>query len=202
MQSKLPVGLVVIFLMVIASACAAPSAEEQDKNWTGPSGLLDTSDRIVSAQFIEARVETVSLVDDTNSEIVGEERVLFRQFEVTETFKGTSDSGDTMWVAFESGVSGELVDGEGSVRDFETGPSYLLFLKGRLRPIEYPADYGAVLWTGNGEPSFAIVSGDDLRFVSERGYLELLQREGRELPDPTSAAPFELTISGIREATD
>lgn len=189
-------------LVLAAVACTAPAAEEQDKNWTNSTDLIETSDRIMTARFTESNTETIQLVDDTNSEIIGEIEVLFRQFEIVESFKGTTDSGDSILVAFEPGRAGELVDGEGSVVKFESDETYVLFLKGRLRPIEYPSDIGGVLWTGNGEPSFAELRGDELRFVAERPYLDLLSRENQALPEPLSVAPFELTLTELQEATD
>ena len=197
-----PLHFLVLIVAAVAVGCAAPTAEEQDKNWTSADDLIDTSDRIVVAAFAESKIETVQLVNETNSEITGELDVLFRKFEVAESYKGTSDSGDALWIAFEPGVVGELVDGTGSVVGFESGKTYALFLKGRLRPIEYPADIGGVLWTGNGEPSFAELQGDVLRFVAERPYLDLLARENQTLPDPLSAAPFALTLTELREATN
>ncbi len=148
---------------------------------------------------MDSRLETVQAIDSDTGVITGEKDVLFRQFEVVETLKGTSDQGDQLWIAFEPGLIGEVVDGTGEVREFRQSQSYVLFLKGRLRPLEYPADYGPVLWTGNGEPAFAELRGDILEFWADSGYLELLLEEGLTLPEPSSAAPFELTLTETRD---
>lgn len=186
---------------LLATACAAPDAELQDKNWVAAEDLIDTSDRIISARFLEEQQVTFDQVDSTNSEVIGEITLLYRNFEVVESFKGTSDAEDTLWVAFEPGSAGELVDGQGSAQRFNTSSTYVLFLKGRLRPFEYPSEFGAALWTGNGEPSFAELQSDRLTFFAERVYLDLL-REQRTLPDPLSAAPFELTLQQLRQQTN
>lgn len=185
-------GIITISVM---TACAAPAAEEQDKNWTGVEDLVRTSDRVLLAEFLESRLETI---EDPFTDSSGQTEVLFRQFRVFETLKGTSESGDTLWVAFEPGMQGELVNGRGEVADFTAGTTYVLFLKGRLRPEEYPTEFGPVLWTGNGEPSFAELVGDELLFRAERAYLDLLINEGHTLPDPRSAAPFRASLDEAR----
>ncbi len=192
---KLPLLAIPILLI----ACTAPSADEQDKNWTDPSNLIETSDRVLVARFLDSRLQNIQLINSVTGAIEGDIDVLFRQFEVFDTFKGTSDSGDLLWIAFEPGRSGELVDGEGTVKSFDEGKTYVLFLKGRLRPLEYPTEFGPVLWTGNGEPSFAELIGDQLEFRAERPYLDLLLQDGVSLPNPLSVAPFSLTLDETRD---
>ncbi len=188
--------------VALLAACAAPSADEQDKNWNSATDLIETSDRILITRFADSREENIQLIDSVTGAIAGETDVLFRQFELFETLKGTSDAGDLLWVAFETGSAGELFNGAGSVVRFEESETYVLFLKGRLRPLEYPTEYGAVLWTENGQPAIAELVGDRLEFRSGQGYLDALQREGATLPEPQSAAPFALTLDALREATD
>ncbi len=194
--------LSILGAVILVAACTPPAAEKQDKNWTDPNDLFETSDRIIAAQFIESTLETVQLIDSVTGAIAGETEVLFRQFEVSDSLKGTADADDLLWIAFAPGKAGELLDGLGSVKEFVGGPTYLLFLKGRLRPLEYPVEFGAVLWTGNGEPSFAEIFGERLLFRAEGAYVDLIQRDGRTLPDPLSAAPFTLTLEEVRAATD
>ncbi len=190
--------LLAVLILVLAVSCAATPAEEQDKDWTEAEPLIDTSDRIVSALFLDSTLETVQLVDSSNGTILGETDVLLRQFEVFETFKGTIDPGDTIWVAFEPGREGELINGISEVMKFSETESYVLFLKGRLRPLEYPSDIGGILWTGNGEPSFALLVGTSLEFYANRTYLELLDRSDGSLPNPRSASPFIVTLDDLR----
>lgn len=194
--------LFTLSLPVLLFACALPSADEQDKNWTDATDLIKTSDRVLVAKFVDSRVQNIQLIDSVTGAIAGDTDVLFRQFEIFEKLKGTSDPGDLLWIAFEPGRVGELVDGQGTVQDFDKSKTYVMFLKGRLRPLEYPTEYGAVLWSGNGEPSFAELVGDELEFLAERPYLDLLQRDGRSLPDPRSASPFTFTLSEAREAAN
>ena len=192
-------GALAAAALALLFACAAPDSEEQDRNWTEAADLIATSDRIVLAQFVESRQETVQLVDSDSGALAGETEILFRQFEISETVKGTTDPGDLLWVAFDAGRGGELVNREGDVRDFGGSNTYVLFLKGRLRPLEYPPEFGSVLWTGNGEPAFAELVGNGLEFRAERQYLDLLRQEERNLPDRLSAAPFTLTLDELRE---
>ncbi len=174
----------------------------QDKNWTDSKNLIDSSDRILVAKFVDSSLENVQLVDSATGVIAGDTDVLYRQFEVVESLKGTSDPSDLLWVAFEPGPTGELVDGRSGVREFTEAETYLLFLKGRLRPLEYPQEFGAVLWSGNGEPAFAELVGEQLIFRSERAYLDLLERDGRDLAEADSASPFSLTFTDLKQATD
>lgn len=193
-------GRSLILFVVLIAACTPTAAELQDKNWTTSSELIDTSDRIIMSRFVDSRVETVQLVEAGTGAFSGETDVLFRQFETVESFKGTSDPGDSLWIAFEPGRAGQLVDGWGAVKNFTVTGTYVLFLKGRLRPLEYPPDIGAVLWSGNGEPAFAEVVSDRMEFRAERFYLDLLNSEERGLPDARSASPFSLTLDQLREA--
>lgn len=190
-----------LLVAVALFGCSPTAAELQDKNWTDFGDLIDTSDRIFTAQFVESRQETVQLIDSATGALSGEADVLYRQFEVFESMKGTSDAEDLLWIAFEPGRTGELVNGQGEVQEFRSGKTYVLFLKGRLRPLQYPAEFGPVLWTGNGEPSFAELLDDNLIFRSERPYLDLLENEGHTLPVPSSASPFSMTISELRDST-
>lgn len=202
---KHPGRLLTLSLMVLPillMACSLPSAGEQDKNWTDSSDLIKTSDRILVTRFVDFRLQNIQRIDSITGAIAGDIDVLFRQFEVFENLKGTTDSGDLIWLAFEPGTVGELVDGQGQLKNFDKTKTYVMFLKGRLRPLEYPTEYGAVLWTANGEPAIAELIGDELKFIAERPYLDLLSRDGITLPDTTSASPFTLTLTEARDATN
>lgn len=194
-------ALAVAFLAILAVGCTPPAADRQDKDWTRSDDLISTSDRIITARFIDSRLETVQQTATIAGVPAGKIDVLFRQFEVVNVYKGTSEREDLIWITFEPGRAGELVDGRGDLQEFHDGPTYVLFLKGRLRPLEYPVEFGAVLWTGNGEPSFARLNGQQLLFMAERPYLSLLEREGSSLPVAPSAAPFELSLADIETAT-
>lgn len=198
-SKKTTARIFLIALTILVVGCTAPTSEEQDKNWTRAEDLINNSDRVLSVRFIQAHVETVPRIDRTTGASTGDIDVLFRQFEVIDAFKGTSDPEDLLWVAFEPGPTGELVDGQGQVLDFRDGPTYVVFLKGRLRPLEYPTDFGPVLWTGNGEPSFAELNGQQLLFRAERAFVSQIAQN--PLPVTLSASPFELTLAEIETMT-
>ena len=187
--------LAVALSAALLAACAAPAAELQDKDWTSADDLISTSDRIIVARFVDSQLVTVEPEDDDADSI----EVPFGQFEIFETLKGTTDPGDKIWVAFDTDDAAGLFDGQGRLKQFTESETLVMFLKGRLRPLEYSSDIGAVLWSGNGEPAFAELSGDNLVFRAGRQYLQSL--ESKDQPDPASAAPFRLTINDIRDAT-
>ena len=191
----------IIAAIALMAACSAPSAEEQDKNWSDSADLVNTSDRVLTAVLLQEVRETVQELDASGQPGASHE-LFFREFEVVETFVGTQEQGDSIWVAFDTSPGAALVAGTGDAHTFAIGRTYALFLKGRLRPELYPPDYGAVLWTGNGQPSLAVVEGENLLFLAEQSYLELLRDEGLDLPVGRSAAPFVLTVPGLRELTD
>lgn len=193
--------LAILLAATVITACAAPAAEEQDKDWTSAAGLVETSDRIIAARFLEETVETFEDPDTSSNTVPGEVTVHYRHFEVIETYKGTTDREDRLWVAFEPGAAGELVNGSGDVQEFRDGQTYILFLKGRLRPLSYSTDFGPVLWTGNGQPSFAELRGDQLHFWADRIYLNMIVADGDPLPSPLSAAPFTLTVDELETMT-
>jgi hypothetical protein len=193
--------LFALVLAILIAGCAAPKTEEQDKHWTRAEDLIDTSDRIFTARFVESQIANIPQIDSNTGASAGVTEILFRQFEIVNSLKGTSEEQDLLWVAFEPSRSGELVDGQGQVQEFRDSPTYVLFLKGRLRPLEYPPEFGAVLWTGNGEPSFAELSGQDLLFMADRVFMNLLKQEDTRLPSTLSAAPFELTLADLETIT-
>lgn len=183
-------------LSLVFVSCTMPTAKQQDKDWTSASDMTTTSDRIIRATFVDSI--TVS-IDHTDNEtgVVSTTGVLFRQFEVLETLKGTIDAEEKLWVAFEPGENGEFVDGTGTPLQYWAGREYVLFLKGRLRPLEYPTDYGPVLWSGNGRPSLSEVRSGQLVFFTTRQYLDSLTANDAVLPEPDSAAPFTLTLAEL-----
>jgi hypothetical protein len=192
--------LVLLAAALLTTACTAPSASEQDKPWRDAEDMVSSSDRIISARYLQGVLATVR--ESVDNAPGPESQLLYRQFQVIDTFKGTTEANDTLWVAFEPGAAGELVNGNGGVEEFAVGETYLLFLKGRLKPLYYPSEYGAVLWTGNGQPSIAQLEGEQLTFLAVRPYLSLLERENASRPAPESAAPFALTLPQLREMTD
>ena len=191
-------------LSVIAVlACnPAPAREDQDKDWTTAQNLVDTSDRIVTGIMTNEAVELVEIPDEDTGVFTGERDVLYREFRITESFKGSAERDDMIWMAFDPSFSAELVDGSGEPRLIEIGAEYVLFLKGRARPLEFPSDYGAVLWSGNGQPSLAALNGDELQFLSDDVYFSLLQSEGIAPASDDSVAPFTLNRAQLRELTD
>jgi hypothetical protein len=202
--STIHVSAVLIFVAamnLLVLGCAAPAAELQDKHWTAAEDLVKTSDRIIRAQFTASVVVPIEKTDSSTG-FTGTKQVLFRQFEVLETLKGTIDAEETIWVAFDGGYDGELVNGTGTPMHYWAGPEFVLFLKGRVRPLDYPTDYGPVLWTGNGRPSLAEVRPGKLVFYTTAQYRDSLMADDAGLPDPDSAAPFTLTLAELAALVD
>ena len=193
---------ILLVAAVVTAACAAPAAEEQDKDWRAgdEAELVRTSDRIVIARFVS---EVLATVNETVDNAPGpDSQLLYRQFQVIETFKGTTDPEDILWVSFQPGAEGDLLNGNGQVHSFVEGDEYVLFLKGRLRPAYYPTDYGAVLWTGNGQPSIARLDSDSLVFYAGPTYpLPTPAAGGTPAAGDLSAAPFSIDMARLRELT-
>ena len=185
--------------VTVTLACTAPKASDQGRNWFDAEALISTSDRVMVALFVEERTVTVDESDPQTGGVAGQSVVLFRQFEVVDSYKGTSKTADLIWVAFDPRGENALADGSGAEHQFTIGQRYALFLKGRLRPILYPIEYGPVLWSGNGMPSVALVDGDALVFLADVGYLKLLGSREVTLPAQNSAAPFTLDIDTMAD---
>ena len=82
----------------------------------------------------------------------------------------------------------------GETIEFTPGSEYVIFVKGRTLPSGYPRDYGGALWTPNGEPWIARVTGaDGLDFAVSDRYQRLA--EGEEVP-------VELDLEGLRFLAD
>lgn len=195
-QQTLYALAILVVLSLLLAGCTAPAAEQQDKDWSSANDLVVTSDRIIRAKFVESVVVSIEETDSKTG-LLSTRRVLFRQFEVLETLKGTIDPEETLWIAFEPGQVGELVNESGALLQDWTGQEFVLFLKGRLRPLNYPTDYGPVLWTGNGRPYLALVLSGSLVFYTSRQHLNSLVNSDAGLPDTGSAAPFTLTLSEL-----
>ena len=184
---------IIVLTVLVVAACSAPDSEDQDKNWTSLSNLVETSDRIVVASFIESVVATTGSTGEPVD-------LAYSQFEVVESIKGTTDPEDKFWLGFDPARRSQLVNGSDTTTAFSTSKTYVLFMKGRLRPFEYPSEYGGdVLWTGNGQPALAELVGNDLIFLAESSYLQLLQAEEQPLPDQRSAAPFTATLNEVKD---
>ncbi|MDA0676569.1 MAG: hypothetical protein O2788_01015 [Chloroflexi bacterium] len=181
--------------------CAAPAAELQGKDWTSAGNLAKTSDRIIRVKFTDSVVVPIEQTDSKTG-VISTKQVLFRQFEVLETLKGTIDAEETIWVAFDAGYDSELVNGTNTPMHYWVGPEFVLFLKGRVRPLDYPTDYGPVLWTGNGRPSLSEVRSGRLVFYTTPQYRDSLMADDAGLPDPDSAAPFTLTLAELAALVD
>jgi hypothetical protein len=197
----LAVLVLLVALTLFVLGCAAPAAGLQDKDWTSAGDLVKTSDRIIRAKYTDSVVVSVEQTDSKTG-VISTKQVLFRQFEVLETMKGSIDAEETIWVAFDSGYIGELVNGMGTPMHYWAGPEFALFLKGRVRPLDYPTDYGPVLWTGNGRPSLAEVRSGRLVFYTTPQYLDSIVADDAGFPDPDSAALFTLTLAELAALAD
>lgn len=202
--SRAHITLLAIALASFAMiACnPAPAKEDQDKDWVNAENLVETSDRILAGRLLDQKTEQVDVPDSDTGVFVDVKDILYLQFQVTESFKGTADVDDTIWIGFDPAAKADLLSGNRTPQPPVIGETYVLFLKGRARPIPYPSDYGAVLWTGNGQPSLAKIDGDDLLFRSDVVYLDLLGERTILIPNAESAAAFTLTLPRLRELTD
>lgn len=165
--------------------------------------LVEGSDRIVIATYVDGRTESISKGDDAEGNSKGSITERFRRFTVVEVLKGEGASGDTLHVVSTEGNRLRFADGKSSeneydVVDLKSGNEYVLFVEGRSRPAGYPSGYGDVLWTSPGEPNLAEVDADGrLTFLATDVYLDLVA-EGGLTPVSGSAAPFELTKEQIK----
>jgi hypothetical protein len=198
-----PVYLAVLLLAILATACnPAASKNDQDKDWTDAEELVRTSDRVIAGKVMEERAALVDVADSDTGVFTGQREVLYLRIMVAESFKGTLDPDDETWIAFDPSAKSDLRIASGEPRRPGVDQSFVFFLKGRARPVQYSTDFGAVLWTGNGQPSTAAVSGEDLVFLADDIYLGLLESRGIATAGGESAAPFTLTLGRLRELTD
>ena len=166
--------------------------------------LVESSDRIVVATYVDGRTESISKGDDAEGNSKGSITERFRRFTIVEVLKGEGASGDTLHVVATEGntlrfADGKRMENEYGVADLKTGDEYVLFVEGRSRPAGYPSGYGDVLWISPGEPNLAKVDADGrLTFLATDVYRDLVD-EGGLTPVSGSAAPFELTKEGIKQ---
>ena len=195
-------GLSVLALAVLTLiACGAPSQEDQDKDWDSAADLIATSDRIIVATFVNEITVELFDRDDSGGSRVGPETAIYREFTVAEKYKGSARRGDQIFVTFDSDTDAALSARPGETHRFGVGQQYGLFLKGRRRPDGYPSDYGSIIWTGNGEPSIAVLRGDNFQFLSTDRYRTQIDSIGLQT-ESNSAAPFTLDLAGLERLTD
>ena len=165
--------------------------------------LVDGSDRIVIATYVDDRTENISKGTNADGEDKGSITERFRRFTVVESLKGDAAPDDTLYVVATEGSTVRFADGKSTQQDnyvvgLETDVNYVLFLESVARPDSYPNDYGDVLWTSPGEPDIARIDRNGrLTFLGTERYQDILGEGGLE-PVSGSAAPFELTKADIQ----
>ena len=117
--------------------------------------LVNASGRIVVARYEGEATHMIDVLS-TAGEKHGSVSEIYRKFTVVESLKGDVAAGETTHVVFTAGST----DASGISETYETvplsqGQSYVLFLEGFPRRSEYPAQYGATIWTIVGEPGIA-----------------------------------------------
>ena len=142
------VGLLLI-VMTLGNCYNPPPRYLQDRNYVTVVDLTEAADRIVRATLISQTLESVT--DDSGDTV----QLAYMTYEVLESAKGSANPSDMLHVAIPSNLVTELA-GSLMLPNFENGQEYILFLKGRARRTEYPAQYGGTLWTLNGAPAIAI----------------------------------------------
>lgn len=171
------------------------------RDYASAESLIGESDRIVVGQYMDEESHVKPEISAATGEEKGSVSHVFRQFRVVETLKGDAAVGDTFFVAFTTGYTTILDNGESEFTSFEvvdvsSGQEYLLFLRGTSRQDGYPVKYGSdIQWAITGEPGMALVGegeGGDLSFKSTPRY-----KDEQGLP-PEVGAPFALTKEQVR----
>ena len=166
--------------------------------------LVETSDRILVAQFLDDRTEVLDKGTAPDGTHKGSITERYRRFTVVEVIKGEGSVGDEVYLATTDRSSYNYGDGvpsntEYDVVELTTGTDYVLFVRGVNRPKGHPAAYGEKLWISPGEPYLAEVDERGrLTFLATDVYADILSQGDFE-PVPGSAAPFELTKDQIRK---
>lgn len=163
-------------------------------------GLLSDAEVVVIATFLGERSETIELPSPATDHSGVFRSDLFRRFRVDESLRGELAPGAEFEAWYTLGVTREA---RGSfpartdayeTRHIEQGQTYLLFLR------EFQREDGPYLGP-TAEPSIAEVSGERLRFVAPERYLNEIAVRGLSRPRADSAAPFDVTVSDVRERT-
>ncbi len=168
------------------------------------SPLVEASDRILVARYIDDRTETISKGSAPDGASKGSLTERFRKFPVVEVLKGNISAGDEVYLVSTDGSVLNTADGNSKSSNYDVigltgGSEYVLFLREISRPSGYPTEYGDTLWASPGEPYVAEMdSAGRLEFLATNIYTGLIS-EGGLTPVRGSAAPFELTKQQIKD---
>ena len=161
-----------------------------DADWPEYSSLdrlLEDSDRVVIARLTAERVVTTELPSATRPSVSAFRTELIRTYEILESLKGDGARGELIDVYSTTGLTlpGQGQRGVSTSRweatEAEQGRRYVLFVKG------HEQDDGTIEWAATGEPGFAEVEGDELRFITTQRYRN----------DHPGELPFEVTLSEL-----
>ena len=188
-----------VFGVLIAPNFIPSGGSEDDwADYTSADALVNDSDRIIIARYLDESLHVKPEISAATGEEHGSVSHLFRRFEVVESLKGSATIGETTFVAFTTGYTTKLDNGESEFTAFEVvalvpRQEYALFLYGVPRKEGYPAQYGETLWATTGEPGIASVDqSGGLSFKSSERY------KNEQGLGVDTGAPFVLSKDQIR----
>lgn len=172
------------------------------RDYTDAKTLVQKSDRIVVATFLEEKSHVVDRVNAYDGTVLGDITLVVQKFRNIEALKGDAAADNITYVVSEAADSLKWADGEKTTNEFERVPlskseDYVLFLRNIPARNEYEGEYKdeyeGGFWAYVGEPAIAVLqqgSGDFKFKVTDR-----YKRERDVLRD--SNAPFELSKQEI-----
>ena len=200
-------------LSVLIAAPGCLGLHQTHNDWfvhVEAAGLVQGSERIVVATLLdETTLDETTLQIPRNARPDANSPVSLtqtrRRFSVAESLKGSASPGDAVTVAWSAGFtlqnreSGELEFWPYEVVPLQPGEDYVLFLNRRHQNSEFPGEVTSTLWELAWGPDAARIDSDGrLGFFGTR-YYQIALDDMKLKPVRGSAAPFELTIAGIRE---
>ena len=190
LRTKLILAALAVAAALSLAACYKPPPRDiQDLDYNTAESMVRAADRIDHVRLDQVVVEQVEMFNQANGESLGEFPVTYLVFNTIESFKGSADPGDPINVALDVTGLWEFRPADQTI-EWNVGDEYVVFLKGRARPSNYPASYGGALWTPNGEPWVARINGDHaLDFAVSDQYLRVVG---------SSDVSFSLDLDGLR----
>ncbi len=185
-------------ILVAPNLILSGGSEDEWADYTSADTLVSDSDRIIVARYLDETLHVKPETSAATGKEHGSVSHLFRRFEVVESLKGSATIGETIFVAFTTGYTTKLDNGESEFTSFEVAPlvpsqEYALFLYGVPRREGYPTKYGETLWATTGEPGIALIDqSGGLSFKSSERY----KNEYGLVSD--TGAPFILSKDQIR----
>jgi hypothetical protein len=156
------------------------------------SELVEDSDAIVVARFVDEEREVVELRSPTVSTSGATRTDLIRSYEVVETIKGNGIGSEVRVWSSEGIEDVEGIRSQGfDVAGVEPDTLYVLFLKRFARERE-------PIWGRTGEPELAEIIDGDLRFISSDRYVHEAEERGLDMATSASRAPFAVTLDELR----